>query len=86
MITRDGETEIFSILTGVLQGDTLAPYLFVLLLDNLREAIDGREEGLGFYLFKRQSKRIGQEVMTDLSFAEYTTPFCQRKYNSTHKK
>ena len=26
----DGETEFFRILTGVLQGDTLAPYLFIM--------------------------------------------------------
>ena len=39
----DGETELFDILTGVAQGDTLAPYLFVTVLDNaLRMAIDGK--------------------------------------------
>ena len=29
----DGETDTFSILAGVLQGDTLAPYLFIIVLD-----------------------------------------------------
>ena len=28
-----GETELFDILAGVLQGDTLAPYLFIIALD-----------------------------------------------------
>ena len=32
VITPDGETETFSILAGVLQGDTLAPYSLSLLL------------------------------------------------------
>ena len=38
----DGETDLFEILAGVLQGDTLAPYQFVVVLDfALRMAIDG---------------------------------------------
>ena len=49
VITPDGETDAFQIYSGVLQGDTLAPYLFVTVLDyTLRQAIQGREEDLGF--------------------------------------
>ena len=33
----DGDTEYFDIVAGVLQGDTLAPYLFIYLL---RTSID----------------------------------------------
>ena len=29
----DGDTAFFEITTGVLQGDTLAPFLFILCLD-----------------------------------------------------
>ena len=29
----DGETDFFDIAAGVLQGDTLAPYLFIISLD-----------------------------------------------------
>jgi len=29
----DGDTEFFEILAGVLQGDTIAPYLFIICLD-----------------------------------------------------
>ena len=37
----DGDTEYFDIVAGVLQGDTLAPYLFIICLDNvLRSSID----------------------------------------------
>ncbi len=51
VISPDGETEPFQILARVLQGDTLAPYLFVIVLDYaFRTAIDGREEELGFQL------------------------------------
>ena len=52
VITPDGETEIFSILAGVLQGDILAPCLFV--IDYImRKALTGREEKLVFKLGKR---------------------------------
>ena len=37
----DGDTEYFDIVAGVLQGDTLAPYLFIICLDyGLRTSID----------------------------------------------
>ena len=71
IISPDGETELFDILAGVLQGDTLAPYLFVVVLDYaLRMAIEGKEEELGFHLLKRRSRRIGPETITDLDFAD----------------
>ena len=57
VITPDGETETFSILAGVLQGDTLAPYLFVIVIDYImRKSLTGRYEKLGFQLRKRQSR------------------------------
>ena len=31
--SADGDTEYFNIVAGVLQGDTLAPYLFIICLD-----------------------------------------------------
>ena len=55
----------------VLQGDTLAPYIFVIMLDYaLRQAINGREEELGFQLHRRQSRRKGPVVVTDLDFVD----------------
>ena len=71
VVSPDGETELFDILAGVLQGDTLAPYLFVVVLDYaLREAVEGREDQLGFQLLKRKSRRSGPEMLTDLDFAD----------------
>jgi hypothetical protein len=38
--TADGVSESFPLTTGVLQGDTLAPYLFIIVLDYImRRAI-----------------------------------------------
>ena len=53
----DGDTEYFDIVAGVLQGDTLAPYLFIICLDYvLRTSIDKIEEN-GFELTKKRSRR-----------------------------
>jgi hypothetical protein len=71
VISPDGETDLFQILAGVLQGDTLAPYLFVIVLDYaLRKAIDGQEEPLGFHLEKRKTRRVGPVTATDFDFAD----------------
>ena len=49
----DGDTEYFDIVAGVLQGDTLAPYLFIICLDYvLRTSIDKIREN-GFELQKQ---------------------------------
>ena len=71
VITSDGDTDEFDILAGVLQGDTLAPYLFIIVLDYcLRSAISGEEERLGFTITPRKSRRVGPLNMTDLDFAD----------------
>ena len=36
----DGDTEYFDIVAGVLQGDTLAPYLFIICLDYVLSQFD----------------------------------------------
>lgn len=49
VITPDGNTEEFVIMAGALQGDTPAPFRFIIVLDcALRQAISGWEEKLGF--------------------------------------
>ena len=53
----DGDTEYFDIVAGVLQGDTLAPYLFIICLDYvLRTSIDKIKEN-SFELTKKRSWR-----------------------------
>ena len=52
----DGDTEYFDIVAGVLQGDTLAPYLFIICLDYvLRTSIDKIRED-GFELTMKKSR------------------------------
>ena len=59
----DGDTEYFDIVAGVLQGDTLAPYLFIICLDYvLRTSIDKIKEN-GFELTKKRSRRYPQQQL-----------------------
>ncbi len=68
--TPDGDTDFFEVLAGVLQGDTLAPYLFVIVLDYvLRTSIDENSQ-LGFTLQSRRSRRHPATTMTDADFAD----------------
>ena len=71
VISPDGETESFDITAGVLQGDTLAPFLFIIVLDYaLRKAMDGKEDDLGFTITPRRSRRHPKEVLADLDFVD----------------
>ena len=65
----DGNTEFFDITAGVLQGDTLAPFIFIICLDYvLRKALDKNKQ-LGFTLTKQKSRRFPAVKITD---ADYT--------------
>ena len=61
----------FEIHAGVLQGDTLAPYLFIIVLDYFMIiALGNEEENLGFTIAQRRSRRHPAEILTDLDFAD----------------
>ena len=61
----DGDTEYFDIVAGVLQGDTLAPYLYIICLDYvLRTSIDKIREN-GFKLTKKRSRRYPAKTITN---------------------
>ena len=66
----DGDTEYFDIVAGVLQGDTLAPYLFIICLDYvLRTSIDKIREN-GFELTKKRRRRYPAKTITDADYAD----------------
>ena len=71
VVTPDGETDLFDILAGVLQGDTLAPFLFIIVVDYcMRIALGQDGHTLGFTVKPRQSRRIPAETVTDAGFAD----------------
>ena len=66
----DGDTDFFDILAGVLQGDTLAPFLFVITLEYvLRTSLDKNSE-CGFTLTERLSSRNPANKLTDVDYAD----------------
>ena len=65
----DGLTDYFDIVAYVLQGVTLAPYLFVICLDYvLKTPIDKIKE-IGFKLTKERSRRYSAKTITDTDYA-----------------
>ena len=65
----DGDIDYFDIVAGVLQEDTLAPYLFIICLDYvLRTSTDKIKEN-GFQLTKERSRKYPAKTITD---ADYT--------------
>ena len=66
----DADTDYFDIVTGVLQVDTLAPYHFIIWLDNvLRTSIDKMKDN-GFKLIKERSRRYPAQTITDADYAD----------------
>ena len=50
----DGDTDYFNIVADVLQGDTLAPYLFIICLDYVLR--------MSFDLMKENSFKLAEET------------------------
>ena len=68
--SRDGEIGYFDIVAVVLQGDTLAPYLFIICLDYvLRTSIDKIKEKR-FELAKKRNRRYPAKTITDADYAD----------------
>ena len=66
----DGDTGYFDIVAGVLQGDTLAPYLFIVCLDYvLRTSIDKIKRN-GFEQIKKRSRRYPEKTITVADYAD----------------
>ena len=65
-----GDTDYFDIIAGLLQGDTLAPYLFIICLDYmLRMSIDKMNDN-GFKLTKERSRRYLAQTIMDVDYAD----------------
>ena len=70
VVSPDGDTALFDIQAGVLQGDTLAPFLFILVLDYvLRISLDPINNK-GIKLKSQLGSRNPALHLTDLDFAD----------------
>ena len=66
----DRDTDYFNIVAGVLQGDTLAPCLFIICLDYmLRTSIDKMKDN-GFKLAKERSRRYPAQTIMDVDYTD----------------
>ena len=66
----DGDTDYIDFVAGVLQGDTLAPYIFIICLGYvLRTSIDKIKEN-GFKLTKERSRRYPAHTITDGDYTD----------------
>ena len=52
----DGDTDFFDIVAGVLHGNTLAPYLFIICLDSVLQTVIDLMKENGFILKKARSR------------------------------
>ena len=68
--TPDGDTDSFSILAGILQGDTLAPFLFILVVDYIMRVSVDKISDCGFQLERKRGPRNPAVHITDTDFAD----------------
>ena len=66
----DGNTEYFDIVAGVLQGDTLAPYLFIICLDYVLRTSINKIKDNSFKLTKERSRKYPTKTITDANCAD----------------
>ena len=67
----DGDTDYFNIVTGVLQGDTLVPYLFIIcLLCVLSTSIDIMKDNCFKLGKEKKSRRYPGQTITDAVYAD----------------
>ena len=66
----DGDIDYFNTVASVLQGDTLAPYPFIICLDYvLRMSIDLMKEN-SFRLAKERSRRYPAQTIMDANYTD----------------
>ena len=74
MLYRDGHTDYFDIVVGVLQGDTFSPYRIIICLDYvLRTSIDKMKDN-GFKLTKERNRRYHVNTIMDADYADDIAP------------
>ena len=67
---HDSDTNHFDITTGVLQGDTLAHFLFIICLNYIhRKSLDIHND-LGFTLKERRRNRLEALKIIDIDYAD----------------
>ena len=66
----DGDNPYFEITTGVLHGNTLAPFLFIISLDYILKTSLNNNRELGVNLTERKCRRYPTEQITDMDYTD----------------
>ena len=66
----DEDTDYFDIVAGVLQQDTLAPYLFIICLAYMFRTFLDEMKDNGFKPKKERSRRYPAQTITDVNYAD----------------
>ena len=70
VLTPEGLTELCDIMAGVLQGDTLATYLFLIVVDYCMKVTLENNPDVGFTLKPGRSKCQKAIKLADIEFAD----------------
>ena len=68
--TLNGDTDFFDIVAGVMKGDKLAPYLFIICLDYILQMSIDMMKGNGFTLEKVRCRRYPAQTIIDVDYAD----------------
>ena len=82
VITPIGLTEYFKITAGIFQGDTLAPLLFIIVIDYILRKTFKTTTDQGIEILPRQGSRQPAENIKDLSYADDVTLLAQSLENA----
>ena len=66
----EGDRDYFDIVVGVLQGDKLTPYLFIICLDYVLRTSIGKIKENGFKLTKKRSRMYPAKIISDADYAD----------------
>jgi Reverse transcriptase (RNA-dependent DNA polymerase) len=74
---HDGLSDPFAVTSGVLQGDTLSPSLFVAVLDLVNRLVLADNPDSGFLIKARSGPRDVERRIFEMTFADDTVYVCQ---------
>ena len=70
VLSQDGFSDPFYVTSGVLQGDTLAPFLFVIALNSVISRVRQTIPQMGIRLLEPLSSREPEIKLVELSYAD----------------
>ena len=68
--SSDGDTNYFEIVAGVLRGNSLAPYLFIICQDYLLRMSIEKMKDKSFKLAKERSRKYPAQTIADADYAD----------------